>query len=249
MKRGKLLVSIRGTVEALAAAEGGAKIADVEYPASALGAPYPLNIMATRRALDENGFKKVLVSTNIGEVQAVRASACQAALGVAVAGADLIKFGLAGQSPKAAAYLAKSIVRTVRELAPKGKKLYPAVFVDNDMQRFFDPFKDSPVLARESGADGVLIDTYNKLIGKALLDYCSLEDVAGFVKAMHRIGKEAWIAGSISKDELPDLWATGVDVICVRGAACEAGSKQGRFGKVTATQVASLTSPHKRHPE
>lgn len=240
MNKGKLLVSIRGPVEALAAAKGGAKIADVEYPASALGTPYPLNIMATRRTLDANGFKKALVSTNIGEVQTVRASACQAALGVATAGADLVKFGLAGQAPKAAAYLAKSIVRTVRELGPRGTKLYPAVFVDRDMQRFFDPFKDSPELARDSGADGVLIDTFNKLIGKGLLDYCDLEDIAGFAKAMHRAGKEAWIAGSISLKDLPDLWKTGVDVICVRGAACEEGSGKGRFAKVTAKQVASL---------
>ena len=43
---GRLLVSVRGPNEALAAAEGGAHIADVEYPASALGTPYPLNIWA-----------------------------------------------------------------------------------------------------------------------------------------------------------------------------------------------------------
>lgn len=45
---GRLLVSVRGPKEALAAAEGGAHIADVEYPASALGTPYPLNIKAVR---------------------------------------------------------------------------------------------------------------------------------------------------------------------------------------------------------
>lgn len=242
MKKGKLLVSIRGPKEAIQAAKGGAKIADVEFPASALGTQYPLNIMATRKALDDNGFKKVLVSTNIGEVQAVRASACQAALGVAVAGADLIKFGLAWQSPEAAAYLAEIIVRTVRTLAPKGKKLYPAVFVDKETKRFFDPFKHGPALARESGADGVLIDTFNKLIGKALLNYCTLEDIEGFATAMHKIGKEAWIAGSITKKDLPDLWKTGVDVICVRGAACEEGSNKGRFAPVTAKQVAALVA-------
>ena len=45
---GCLLVSVRGPQEALAAAEGGAHIADVEYPASALGTPYPLNIKGNR---------------------------------------------------------------------------------------------------------------------------------------------------------------------------------------------------------
>ena len=34
----RLLVSVRGPNEAVAAAKGGAHIADVEYPASALGA-------------------------------------------------------------------------------------------------------------------------------------------------------------------------------------------------------------------
>lgn len=238
----RLLVSIRGPVEALAAARGGAQIADVEYPASALGTPYPLNIRATRNRLNRSGFRRVLASTNIGEVQSVRASACQAALGVASAGADLIKFGLAEQSLDAAIYLAANIVRTVRKLGPKGKRLYPAVFVDEDMCRFLSPLRDSPRLVQESGADGILIDTFNKAIGKGLLDYWSLADVRSFVRAMHRLRKEAWIAGSITREELPSLWATGVDVICVRGAACEPSKGSGRFGQVTVSRVKELVS-------
>src|SRR5437899_11061131 len=100
----RLLVSVRGPVEAIEAAKGGAAIADVEFPASALGTPYPLNIDAVCRRLRRHRFKKVLVSTNIGEDQAVRATACQAALGVASAGADLIKFGLAKLSLDEATY-------------------------------------------------------------------------------------------------------------------------------------------------
>jgi len=243
-----LLVSVRGPVEALEAAKGGAQIADVEYPASALGTPYPLNIASVRARLNKSRYGKVAVSTNIGEVQTVRASSCQAALGVAVAGADLIKFGLAAQSLDAAIYLADSIIRTVRALAPKRRKLFPAVFVDTDMRRFLDPFGDSPALARESKADGILIDTFNKAIGRGLLDYCSLDDVSRFVCAMHRMKKEAWIAGSISLEELPSLWATDVDVICVRGAACEARGVRGRFGKVKANIVRALvaTIPKRR---
>lgn len=238
----RLLVSIRGPREAIEAVRGGARIADVEYPVSALGTPYPLNIASVRRRLNEEGFRTALVSTNIGEVQSVRASACQAALGVAVAGADLIKFGLAGLSLDAAVYLAGSIVRTVRDLAPKAKKLFPAVFVDDDMCRFFDPFRESPKLARVCGADGVLIDTFNKLIGKGLLDYCGLDDIRDFARNMHRIGKEAWIAGSITKEQLSDLWAAGVDVICVRGAACAKDKGGGRFGAVRAEIVRGLIS-------
>jgi len=236
----KLLVSVRGPKEALEAAKGGANIADVEYPASALGTPYPLNILSVRNQLNRTNYKNVLVSTNIGEVQQIRASSCQAALGVSIAGADLIKFGLAEQAPDAAIYLADNIVRTVKKIAGKSKKLFPAVFVDDDMNRFFKPLIDGPDLVVESKADGLLIDTFNKLIGKGLLDYISLNDISNFVDKMHSIKKEAWIAGSITRNELPELWKTGIDVICVRGAACANSDNNGRFGLVTKSNVENL---------
>lgn len=62
---GRLLVSVRGPVEAVAAAKGGAHIADVEYPRSALGTPYPLNIKAVRQRLDAEGFAEMPISTNM----------------------------------------------------------------------------------------------------------------------------------------------------------------------------------------
>ena len=124
---GRLLVSVRGPTEALAAARGGAHIADVEYPASALGTPYPLNIKAVRDRLNNEGFDQLPISTNIGEDQPRRSTACQAALGVALAGADFIKCGLAGLDQKAAGYLGRNLVRSVKEWFPE-KKVYPAVF-------------------------------------------------------------------------------------------------------------------------
>jgi uncharacterized protein (UPF0264 family) len=241
-RKQRLLVSIRGPVEAIEAAKGGAQIADVEYPASALGTPYPLNIKDVRDRLNAAGYSKVLVSTNIGELQTVRASACQAALGVAFSGADFIKFGLAEQSSESAIYLASTIVRTVRSLAPVGKKLYPAVFVDPDMCRFFRPFEHGLELLKGCNADGILIDTFNKLTGKGLLNFCSVDQIANFTQVLHRNKKEVWIAGSVSLEELPKLWGAGVDVICVRGAACVPEQGTGRFGKVKAELVRDLIS-------
>ena len=236
---GRLLVSVRGPKEALAAAEGGAHIADVEYPASALGTPYPLNIKAVREALDGAGFEHVPISTNIGEDQPVRSSACQAALGVAIAGAEYSKCGLAGLEPKSAAYLGGNLVRTVREWFPK-KKVYPAVFADEGLAHVFDPLKDGPALAQDIDCDGLLIDTFNKNIGLGLLDYVSLEQVSAFVRALHDIGQEAWIAGSITPIEMCDLWRTGVDVICVRSSACANQSSYDRYGQVTVEAVEAL---------
>lgn len=239
-RKQQLLVSVRGPVEALAAAKGGAMIADVEFPASALGTPYPLNVAAVAERMKAK-YPRVAISTNIGEIQHGRANACQAALGVATARADLIKFGLAELPLKAAVYQGREIVRTVRKWFPK-KKLYPAVFADTHMQRFLDPFKESPSLAKQIHADGVLIDTFEKSIGKGLLDYASIKEIAAWIRKLHAMGKEAWLAGSITKEELPQLWAAGADVICVRGAACEKQQGAGRFGAVSSVIVKELVA-------
>lgn len=61
----RLLVSVRGSQEALRAAKGGAQIADVEYPASALGTPYPLNISSVRKKLNAARYRRVAVSTRV----------------------------------------------------------------------------------------------------------------------------------------------------------------------------------------
>ena len=237
----RLLVSVRGANEALAAAKGGAHIADVEDPRSALGTPYPFNIKAVRDRLDEAGFSHIPISTNIGEDQPRRSTACQAALGVAIAGANYVKCGLAGLDPKAAAYLGRNLVRTIRQWCP-GKKVYPAVFPDEEFAISFDPLKDGPGLIKEIACDGLLIDTFNKTIGKGLLDYYDLDKLTEFVNALHSQGKEAWLAGSITKQEMPSIWKTNVDVVCVPGAACAKIHGEARFGEVRDDLVLELVN-------
>ena len=234
----RLLVSVRGKKEALEAAEGGAHIADVEYPASALGTPYPLNIQAVRRAVPPS----VAVSTNIGEEQLKRSTACQAAVGVAVAGADIVKAGLAKLTRREATYLARSIVRSIKAFAgPRGVIL--AFFADPELaQSYVDPLADAIDISNASGANGVLVDTFDKTLGKGLLDYVSVRDLARFVKDCHHAGLEAWLAGSIKLDQLSALWKTSADVICVRQAACEPGNQAERFGRVTARRVRKLAA-------
>lgn len=244
---GRLLVSVRGPNEAVEAARGGAHIADVEHPSSALGTPYPLNIKTVRERLEAEGFSKLPISTNIGEEQRIRSSACQAALGVAIAGADYVKCGFAGLDPKAAAYLGRNLVRTVREWCPSCK-VYPAVFPEEEFTISFDPLTDGPRLVEGIECDGLLIDTFHKNIGKGLLDYYDLRQLDQFVETLHTIGKEAWIAGSLSHGDLAGLWATGVDVICVRGAACQPVDGLMRFGTVCSDIVRQLVGTQSSTP-
>ncbi len=234
----RLLVSIRGKKEALAAVKGGAHIADVEFPASALGTPYPLNIQTVRKAMP----KSVAVATNIGEEQHGSSSACQAALGVALAGADIIKLGLAKMPLAAAKEFGPTLVRTVKRWFPK-KQCVPALFADERLAKWYvDPLKQGPDLAKYMKADGLLIDTFDKTLGMGLMDYYSLADIKRFVKKCHSRNLEAWLAGSIAKEELSELWEAGVDVICIRGAACKKGTGPGRFGAVSVKLVKELAA-------
>lgn len=234
----RLLVSVRGKAEALEAVRGGAHIVDVEYPGSALGTPYPLNVHAVRVAVPP----RVQVSTNIGELQLNRGTACQAAVGVAVAGADIVKAGLAQMSERDAAYLAKSIVRTVRRLVPRSQVVL-ALFADPEMARkYVDPIQAGPSIASAVSANGVLVDTFDKSKGKGLLDYLTLAQLRTFVQRCHKEGLEAWLAGSITLEQMRELWDTAVDVICVRAAATQPEAQEGRFAPVTSERVRRLAA-------
>jgi hypothetical protein len=234
----RLLVGVRGKTEAIAAVEGGAHIVDVEYPAAALGAPYPLNILAVRETVPAS----IPVATNIGGEQLGRSTACQAALGVALAGADIIKLGLAKMPLGETQEFGPALIRTVKKWFP-AKRCVPVLFADERLARWYiDPIQDGPDLAYHMKADGLLVDTYDKGMGMGLLDYYKLGDIEEFVAKCHDRGLEAWVGGSIGKGELPDLWATSVDAVCVRGAACEPGTGPGRFGQISAATVRELVA-------
>lgn len=229
----RLLVSVRGKKEAIEAIEGGAHIVDVEYPGSALGQAYPLNLLA----VCEVSPPGILVSTNIGEKQFVWSTASQAALGVAIAGVDIIKVGLAGLDASKAKRVMKRVVRNVSYWCPR-KMFIPTFFADPDLRAILDPAHESREICKAAGAHGVLIDTFDKSAGKCLLDYLTLDEIRAFARACREKGQEAWIAASITYEQIRDLWKTGVNVICVRRAACESG--EGRMGRVTAKIVRRL---------
>ena len=236
----KLLVSIRGANEAEEAARGGAQIIDVEFPASALGTPYPLNLLAVQDRLTKIRLKRSVV-TNIGEKQLNWSSSCQAALGVAKAGVSAVKCGLAELELSEALKLGDSLVRTVKHWYPN-TQVVPAVFADRRLAKLLDPLTDGIDLAKQIKADGLLIDTYNKKLGKGLLDYYTLTELKKWISELHKSGIEAWLAGSIQKGQLRGLAKIGADVICVRKAACEPLSGKGRFGEVKREIVKDLVS-------
>jgi (5-formylfuran-3-yl)methyl phosphate synthase len=244
VSRQRLLVSVRGPNDARAAVAGGAHIIDAEYPMSALGTVHPGNIHRIRSVTP----KRLAVSTNIGEVQKVWSTAAQAALGVALAGADIIKIGLAGLTPPRATRLMGDISRQMQFFFRNPRKLLIATFfADKSLRRVCDAVRCGADVASKAEVAGVLIDTFVKRRGHALLDLMGLAEITDFVRSCHAAGVEAWIAGSIRRSQMSDLWATGVDVICVRGAACEGG--EGRVGVVSRRRVQELVATVPRSPD
>lgn len=235
MAKQRLLISVRGKNDAVEAVAGGAHIIDVEFPGSALGTPYPLNIQAVRRHVPSDR----LVATNIGEKQYVWATASQAALGVAIAGADIIKVGLAELRPRKATDVMARVVRNVKNWAPE-KILIAAFFAEEELRRVLDVVTQSQEVALTAKANGILIDTFFKERGMGLLDHLTIQEIEGFVERCHQSNLEAWVAGSITKEQMPDLWRTGVDVVCIRQAATEKKGKIGRMARVSKVFVEEL---------
>ena len=200
-----------------------------------MGKVYPLNIARIKGVASKH--KGIAVSTNIGEKQPNRRTACQSALGVATAGADIVKVGIAKLPEKRVQLLTERVTRTVKFWYPR-KKVIPAFFADTKLRKVFDPFAHVEWVANLADIDGILIDTYNKEMGKDLLDYVGAGAIKRFVKTCHRNKIEAWIAGSIKQHQIKKLWGTGVDVICVRSAAC--GNVSDRGGRVRADLVSQL---------
>jgi len=110
------------------------------------------------------------------------------------------------------------------------------------MSKVFDPVRDGSKLVTAIQADGLLIDTYDKNAGKSVLDYLSIKDIGSVVRSLHRHGAEAWLAGSLTAEQMPSLWEAGIDVICIRQAACESSETSARFGRVRAKLVRQLVA-------
>lgn len=235
MNRPFLLVSVRGKNDTLEAVKGGADIIDAENPGSALGTCYPANIHTIRK----NTPKELSVSTNIGEKQYVWSTAGQAAVGVVHAGADIVKVGLATLPFKLAKKVMKDVTKQVRFFFKSpAKKMITTFFADEELRTILDPVDEGAEVSTYAKANGVLIDTFEKSSGNGLLDCLSITEIKKFVKNCHQNQQEAWVAGSITLDQIGKITAAGVDVICVRGAACEQNS--GRQGMVKAELVSEL---------
>ena len=222
----KLLISPKNETEAVEAAAGGADIIDVKNPDEGpLGASFPWIIRGIREGMPAN----VEVSCTVGEAPNLPGSMALASLGAASTGVDYIKAGLFGlKTAEKAVYLMRNVTQAAKEYNPRVGTV--------------DPMQ-VPKIAYEAKADVAMLDTAIK-DGKNLFIFLTKPQLSRFVDEAHGYGLKASLAGSLQKENLPEVYALGADIAGVRGAACTLSDRVN--GQITREKVQELVEIVKR---
>ncbi len=225
----KLLISPMDKEEALEAIRGGADIIDIKNPEEgSLGASYPWIVDEIKRIC-----KDIETSATLGDVKDSFGLVSLGAYALSNIGVDYIKVGFLVKDFDKAVKLARSVKKSIK--FSKGKsKLILAGYGDYKEILSINPIELIDV-AKTVGADGVMIDTYQKS-GKNLLNFMKYDEISNFVKKAKENGLIVALAGSLGKNEILTLKNLKPDVFGVRGAVCIGG----RLGRISSKLVREL---------
>jgi uncharacterized protein (UPF0264 family) len=235
----KLLISPKNEKEAMEAVAGGADIIDVKNPKEGpLGANFPWIIRRIRQVTPAN----IEVSCTLGEVPNLPGSMALASLGAATTGVNYIKAGLYGlKTPEEAVYLMQNVTKAAKEYNASIKVVVSG-YADAERVSTVDPLA-VPEIAHEAQADIAMLDTAIK-DGKSLFSFLPKPKLQHFVDGAHSYGLKAALAGSLQKEDLPEIYALGADVVGLRSAACTLNDRVN--GRITREKVQELAEIVKR---
>ena len=215
----RLLVSVTDAAEAQLAVAGGVDVVDVKNPAEgSLGAPAPGVIAAVAAVLPAD----VPLSAAVGDLPSLPGTAALAALGAACSGAASVKIGLWGTSTRDEAV---AVLRAARKAVDGDAEVVAVAYADAARVpgRPLPP-RELVAAAREAGVAGCLLDTAIK-DGRGLLAWLAVDALAELAAEAHAAGLQMALAGALRADDLPEIRATGADVVGVRSAACRNGER------------------------
>ncbi len=219
-KRIKLLVSPKTLEEAkVVVKHEEVDFIDCKNPSEgSLGANFPWIIKQMKNLIQFNSSQ--LLSATIGDFPNLPGTASLAALGAAVAGADIIKIGLKGPTTEnECTFLMSKVVKAVKDYN-KNIKIVAAGYADKIRMESSPEFLSLPVIAAKSGADIVMLDTYIK-DGNGLFDFLNVEQLKLFRDKAKELDLEVALAGNLRKDSLPKIREIWPDIIGVRSLVCE----------------------------
>jgi uncharacterized protein (UPF0264 family) len=208
-RRAGFLASVTSEHEALTCVALGADIIDAKDPrAGALGA-LPVDLVA---AIRDSVPARTPLSATIGDPTADTAELVRRAKRMAATGVDVVKVGIDGSLPDAAALdaLGRADIGAARLVA--------VLIADGGVNL------DSVARAGEAGFVGVMLDTADKKRG-SLLDIVAPGVLADFVAAAHAAGLFAGLAGSLRVHHIPQLLGFAPDLMGFRGGLCRNGER------------------------
>jgi uncharacterized protein (UPF0264 family) len=224
----RLLASVTSVEEALTVLDAGADIIDLKDPGGgALGALPLARIGAILNAVD--GRRPV--SATIGDLPPDPEMLSRAVRATAATGVDLIKVGLFGE------VYANACSDALAKLATNNS-LIAVLFAD------LKPDFDIVIRLADTGFAGVMLDTANKAAG-GLCQHMTRTHLSEFVQAARQRGLLTGLAGSLRREDIKPLLATGADYLGFRTALC---SSQWRTAEIDPVAVAAIRAQLPRSP-
>jgi uncharacterized protein (UPF0264 family) len=226
-----MLASVRNLAEARTALAAGVDIVDLKAPErGSLGALPAEEVGRIVAALGG----RAPVSATIGDLPLNPDPICRAVLEMAGTGVDYVKIGLfrGGDWGSTLATLAHSTSR--------GTRLVAVLFADKL------PDFDWIARLKKAGFAGVMLDTQDKACGTltGLLDRSTLQS---FLDETREQGLLCGLAGSLRKEDIPELLSLGPDYLGFRGALCHSGRRTADIDPEALATVRGLIPPP--HPQ
>ncbi len=217
----KVLVSPVSLEEARIVVHGGADILDIKnVKEGSLGAQAPWVIQSIVKEFTGNGM---VCSATLGDLPYKPGTAALAAYGAASCGVKYIKAGLHGMSTyDEAVTMMEWIVRAVRMVS---SDILVVASGYADYRRFNGvSFMDVVRAAKNSGSDGVMLDTAIK-DGKNLFDAMTCDEIKEFIDGGKDAGLLTALAGSITTKHMETLGGIKPDIVGIRGAVCDSADR------------------------
>lgn len=230
-----MLASVRDRAEALNAARLGADVIDLKEPREgALGAVAPGAQAEIVAALHAHG---VPVSATVGDLPFVAPQLHAAIERTAATGVDYVKFGVFASGAEARRGLRE--LDCLRRAAGTPGHLVAVLLAD----RLADCEEAIELACRAlevAGMTGVMLDTADKSSG-SLPEIMPAPALARFVAAVRAAGGFAGLAGSLRREQVPALAATGAELLGFRGALC-GGDRNGALDRAAFLRVRAQVS-------
>ncbi|MDF9391906.1 MULTISPECIES: (5-formylfuran-3-yl)methyl phosphate synthase [Methylococcus] len=222
-----MLASVRNLAEARIAREAGVDIVDLKAPERGSLGALPAEEVGLIVA-EMHGT--VPVSATIGDLPLDPDPICRAVLAMAAAGVDYVKIGMFRGGDWG------STLATLAHLAGRGTRLIAVLFAD-DLPDF-----DWIVRLKRAGFAGAMLDTRDKASGPltSLLDRPTLEQFVGETREQ---GLLCGLAGSLRKEDIPELLSLKPDYLGFRGALCHSARRTAGLDPDAVAAVRRLIPP------